>query len=140
MLLYGYCRGVVSSRKIERATYEDVAFRYLAADQHPDHDTISDFRQTHLPSLAGLFSPGVQGKESRCLLESVVDTTHTGNREQHMLDHCKSIAKRAKLESTKSDLKRFRSTYATGMLRRDSMYGPRSTGWATSPWRPRCDT
>jgi transposase len=35
VLLYGYCLGVVSSRKIERATYEDVAFRYLAADQHP---------------------------------------------------------------------------------------------------------
>ena len=42
----------------------------------------------------------------------------TGNREQHMLDHCKSIAKRAKLNPTKFDLKTFRSTYATGMLRR----------------------
>ena len=42
----------------------------------------------------------------------------TGNREQHMLDHCKSIAKRAKLDPTKFDLKTFRSTYATGMLRR----------------------
>ena len=42
----------------------------------------------------------------------------TGNREQHMLDHCKSIAKRAKLDPTKFDLKAFRSTYATGMLRR----------------------
>ena len=56
VLLYGYCRGTVSSRKIERATYEDVAFRYLAADQHPDHDTIADFRPTHLQSLAGLFT------------------------------------------------------------------------------------
>src|SRR5438270_4534972 len=55
LLLYGYCQGVVSSRKIERATYEDVAFRYLAADQHPDHDTIASFRQTHLQNLAGLF-------------------------------------------------------------------------------------
>lgn len=60
MLLYGYCRGVVSSRKIERATYEDVAFRYLAADQHPDHDTIADFRQTHLQALAGLFMQALQ--------------------------------------------------------------------------------
>jgi integrase/recombinase XerD len=42
----------------------------------------------------------------------------TGNREQHMLDHCKSIAKRAKLDPAKFDLKTFRSTYATGMLRR----------------------
>jgi hypothetical protein len=46
---------VVSSRQIERRTYEDVAFRYLAADQHPDHDTIAGFRQTHLSALAGLF-------------------------------------------------------------------------------------
>jgi transposase len=60
MLLYGYCRGVASSRKIERATYEDVAFRYLAADQHPDHDTIADFRQRHLPALAGLFTQALQ--------------------------------------------------------------------------------
>ena len=42
----------------------------------------------------------------------------TGNREQHMLDHCKSVATRAKLDPTKFDLKTFRSTYATGMLRR----------------------
>lgn len=60
LLLYGYCRGIVSSRKIERETYEDVAFRYLAADQHPDHDTIADFRQTHLQSLAGLFTQALR--------------------------------------------------------------------------------
>jgi hypothetical protein len=46
---------VASSRQIERRTHEDVAFRYLAADQHPDHDTIASFRQTHLQHLAGLF-------------------------------------------------------------------------------------
>ena len=55
LLLYGYCVGVASSRQIERRTYEDVAFRYLAADQHPDHDTIATFRQSHLQHLAGLF-------------------------------------------------------------------------------------
>lgn len=55
LLLYGYCIGVTSSRRIERATYDDVAFRYLAADQHPDHDTIASFRQQHLAALAGLF-------------------------------------------------------------------------------------
>ncbi len=60
LLLYGYCRGVVSSRKIERATFEDLAFRYLAADQHPDHDSIANFRQTHLQSLAGLFIQALQ--------------------------------------------------------------------------------
>jgi transposase len=55
VLIYGYCRGVASSRRIERATYDDVAFRYLAADQHPDHDTIAAFRQEQLTPLAQLF-------------------------------------------------------------------------------------
>lgn len=55
LLIYGYCRGVASSRRIERATHEDVAFRYLAADQHPDHDTIATFRKEHLANLSQLF-------------------------------------------------------------------------------------
>ena len=55
LLLYGYCTGVVSSRKIERATYRDVAFRVLAADQHPDHDSLAGFRRRHLEAVAGLF-------------------------------------------------------------------------------------
>lgn len=60
LLLYGYCTGVTSSRKIERATYDNVGFRYLAANQHPDHDTISAFRQQHLEALAGLFVQALQ--------------------------------------------------------------------------------
>jgi transposase len=55
LLLYGYCVGITSSRHIERDTQDDVAFRYLAANQHPDHDTIASFRQEHLDALAGLF-------------------------------------------------------------------------------------
>ena len=60
LLLYGYCLGVMSSRRIERATYDDLAFRYLAADQHPDHDTIAEFRKQHLPVLAELFTQVLQ--------------------------------------------------------------------------------
>jgi transposase len=56
LLLYGYMRGVVSSRAIAAKTYEDVAFRVLAADQPPDFRTISDFRDRHLAALQGLFS------------------------------------------------------------------------------------
>jgi len=56
LLVYGYCVGRPSSRKIERATYEDVAFRVLAGDQHPDHDCIAAFRKQHLPALADLFT------------------------------------------------------------------------------------
>jgi transposase len=55
LLFYSYCIGLPSSRKIERATYERVAFRILTADQHPDHDTIADFRKRHLKALGGLF-------------------------------------------------------------------------------------
>jgi transposase len=55
LLVYAYCMGKPSSRKIERATYEDVAYRVIAGDQHPDHDTISDFRRQHLKALSGLF-------------------------------------------------------------------------------------
>jgi transposase len=55
LLLYAYCIGKPSSRKIERATHEDVAFRVLAADQHPDHDSLAEFRKRHLAALAGLF-------------------------------------------------------------------------------------
>jgi transposase len=59
VLLYGYCVGVFSSRKIEARTHEDVAFRFLSADEHPDHDTIADFRKRHLEALAGLFTQAV---------------------------------------------------------------------------------
>jgi len=55
LLLYGYCHGIVSSRKLEKATYESVPFRVLAANQHPDHDTIAQFRRRHLQALSSLF-------------------------------------------------------------------------------------
>ena len=55
LLLYAYCIGLPSSRKIEQATYHSVAFRILTADQHPDHDTIASFRKRHLKALARLF-------------------------------------------------------------------------------------
>jgi transposase len=56
LLFYSYCIGLPSSRKIEKATYERVAFRILTADQHPDHDTVADFRKRHLKALGGLFT------------------------------------------------------------------------------------
>jgi transposase len=55
LLFYGYATGVFSSRKIERATYEAVPFRYIAGNQHPDHDTLATFRRTFLPELKDLF-------------------------------------------------------------------------------------
>jgi transposase len=55
ILLYGYCSGVFSSRRIARKLEEDVAFRVVAADQRPDFRTISDFRKAHLRALSELF-------------------------------------------------------------------------------------
>ena len=55
LILYAYCVGLPSSRKIEAATYAQIPFRVITADQHPDHDTIADFRKTHLKALAALF-------------------------------------------------------------------------------------
>jgi transposase len=55
LLMYGYCIGVRSSRKIERATHESVPFRVLSANQHPDHDTIAAFRRRHADALGALF-------------------------------------------------------------------------------------
>src|SRR6266480_3177219 len=45
ILVYGYATGIFSSRKLERATYDSVAFRFIAANDHPDHDTIATFRR-----------------------------------------------------------------------------------------------
>ena len=55
LLLYAYCVGVPSSRRIEAKTYEDVAFRVLAGGNHPDHTRLSEFRRLHLEALSGLF-------------------------------------------------------------------------------------
>lgn len=55
LLVYGYANGVMSSRKLERATYRDVAVRMLCADQHPDYRSIARFRARHLEALAELF-------------------------------------------------------------------------------------
>jgi hypothetical protein len=55
LLLYAYCVGIPSSRRIERAWWEDAPFRVLTGNQQPDHSRISDFRLVHLDALAGLF-------------------------------------------------------------------------------------
>src|ERR1039458_5287062 len=60
VLLYGYCTGSYSSRQIEAETYEDLGVRYLAADEHPDHSTLAEFRKRHLEALAGLFTQALQ--------------------------------------------------------------------------------
>ena len=60
VLLYGYATGIYSSRKIQAKSYDDVAFRFLSADEHPDHSTLAEFRKRHLHALAGLFTQALQ--------------------------------------------------------------------------------
>src|SRR5579863_781751 len=68
LLFYAYATGMRASRKIETATYESVAFRYLAANTHPDHNTIAAFRRRFLPYLQPLFNQILLlAKEARCL-------------------------------------------------------------------------
>ena len=55
LLFYGYATGTFSSRKLEQATYDSLAFRYTAANTHPDHDTIATFRKRFLKQLKPLF-------------------------------------------------------------------------------------
>lgn len=55
LLFYGYATGVFSGRKLEQGTYDSIAFRYVAANTNPDHDTIADFRRRFLPQLAKFF-------------------------------------------------------------------------------------
>ena len=55
ILVYGYATGLFSSRKLERATYDSVAFRFIAANDHPDHDTIATFRRRLLKEIEALF-------------------------------------------------------------------------------------
>ena len=61
LLFYGYATGVFSSRKLERATYESVAFRFIASNLHPDHDTIAAFRKRFIGCLGGLFMSSSRG-------------------------------------------------------------------------------
>jgi transposase len=55
LLFYAYCTRVPSSRQIEKRTHEDVAYRVIAANRHPDHDSICEYRKRHLSALAALF-------------------------------------------------------------------------------------
>lgn len=68
LLFYAYATGMRASRKIENGTYDSVAFRYIAANTHPDHDTIASFRRRFLPHLQAAFNQIlVLAKELNCL-------------------------------------------------------------------------
>lgn len=69
LLVYGYATGVFSSRKLERATYDSVAFRFIAANEYPDHDTIATFRRRFLKEIEGLFVQVLEMARERGVLK-----------------------------------------------------------------------
>jgi len=87
VLLYGYCTGTYSSRKIQAKTYEDVAFRFLSADEHPDHSTLAEFRKRHLEALAGLFMQALRLCQKAGLVKlghvAIDGTKMAGNASKH---------------------------------------------------------
>jgi transposase len=78
LLIYSYANGLFSSRRIERATYRDVAVRYLTADTHPDHDTIATFRRSNFQAVAECFLGVLElARESGVLKVGTVSTDGT---------------------------------------------------------------
>ena len=104
LLVYGYSIGVRSSRKIERATYEDVAFRYLAANQHPDHNTIARFRERNIEVLEGLFVQGLKIAERLGLVKlgrvALDGTKVKASASKHKaMSYCRMVVKERELRA-----------------------------------------
>lgn len=137
VLIYCYCIGVRSSRKIEQATYDDLGLRFLTANQHPDHDSIAAFRKRHLAALSALFEQVLQ-------LCAEVGLVNAGEIELY-LDGSKMLANASKhktlkyagMRKTEEQLK----AEVEQILREadevdraeDDLYGPGQQGEATFP-------
>ena len=109
LLVYGYANGVFSSRKIERATYDSVAFRFIAAGSHPDHDTLATFRRRFLDELAGVFVQVLElAQELRLLKLGTINLDGTkvnANASRHSaLSHGHIEQLQAQLEAEVKDL------------------------------------
>jgi transposase len=105
LLFYGYATGVFSSRKLERSTYDSVAFRYIAANSHPDHDTIASFRRRFLPELTQLFVQILEIAEKMKVLKlgtvSLDGTKVKANASRHKAlsyDHASKLEEQLKSE------------------------------------------
>jgi hypothetical protein len=75
--VYGCATGVFSSRKLERATYDWVAFRFIAANDHPDHDTIATFRRRFPKEIEALFVKSLPRNPASCLWQAAGSSSAT---------------------------------------------------------------
>lgn len=131
LLVYGYCTGVYSSRRIERATHEDVAFRVVAANQHPDHDTIATFRKKNLPELDKLFEQVLQLCDQAGLVElghAAVDGTKIkANASKHKAMSYERMKKREK--EIQEQVRRMLEEAERIDAEEDARYGKGNKGW-----------
>jgi len=109
LLLYACSVGMPSSRKIEKATYHSVPFRVPATDQHPDHDTIAEFRRRHLSALSGLFVQVLRLCQKAGLVRlghvALDGTKFSANASKHKaMSHGRMEKKAAELEAEITDL------------------------------------
>ena len=130
LLLYAYCEGVTSSRRIERATYDSVAYRVLSVDQHPDHDTISWFRQRHLEALSGLFTQVLRLCRKAGLVKlghvALDGTKIQGNASKHKaMSYSRMQRKRSELEA---EVKRLLAEAEATDAAEDALYGKGNRG------------
>src|SRR6266404_6482944 len=135
-LLYGYCTGMPSSRKIEQATYRDVAFRVLAADQHPDHDSIAEFRKRHLEALAGLFVQVLQLCQGAGLVKlghvALDGTKIKAHASKHKaMSYARMEDRAAELEA---EVGKWLSTAEAADAEEDKLYGHDKTGEEMPDW------
>jgi transposase len=125
LLLYAYAVGIASSRKIEAATYDQIPFRVLTADQHPDHDTIAEFRKRHLDTLAGLFVQVLQLCRQTGLVKlghiSLDGTKVKANASKHKAMSYERMEKKA--EELEADVKRLLEQAQATDEAEDGLYG-----------------
>ena len=132
LLLYGYAIGVRSSRRLERACVEDIACRFIAANQHPDHVTIARFRSRHAEALAGLFTQVLALAVQAGLVDATVvaiDSTKIAadaSMDRNVtLDRLEELARRVLEEAEAVDAEE------------DARYGPERRGDELRPgWEP----
>ena len=130
LIVYCYCIGLPSSRKIEKATYDRVAFRVLTADQQPDHDTISEFRKRHLKALSGFFVQILQLCQQVGLVKlghvSLDGTKVKANASKHKSMSYGRMAK--KLDELEEEVKRLFAEAEAVDEAEDALYGKGKRG------------
>ena len=103
LLVYGYANDVFSSRRIERAGYDSVAFRNLAAGSYPDHDTLATFRRRFLDELAGVFLQVLELADEMKLLKP--GTVSLDGTKLHANASCHSALSHGHIEKLETQLK-----------------------------------